>query len=187
MPLFFNIDNRLNFMVEVLLGNDLSAQKLSVIIRQVADTTKRIKLLYTGFISKESRIYGQGRVQLVEALDELFTILLLLRENLNKRTPRELSTTGNNNMRIAVETKINKIVVQGSMSRNDISKIESFNEGYEVLILKEIKDLLIKYKNTLDSEETSLDKYRDLYSGFDDIFYNTILMRYSVENLLIDR
>jgi hypothetical protein len=39
-------------MVEVLLGNDLSVQKLSGIIRQVIAITKKTKWLYNGFISK---------------------------------------------------------------------------------------------------------------------------------------
>ena len=69
----------------------------------------------------------------------------------------------------------------------DIAGIVSFNEGYEVLILKKTKDLLLKYKYTQDSEEPSFDKYMDLYSIFDEIFYNTILMRYGIENLLIDK
>lgn len=187
MPLFFNIDNRLHFTVEVMFGNDLSSQRLSVIIRQVTTITKMIKQLYTGFISKMGRIHGQKRVQLVEMLDELFTVLLLLRENLKERTPQESSLKGELNMRVVVKTKINKFIVQGAMSSDDISRIESFNEGYEVLILQEVKDLLIKYKTTLDSEEASFDKYIDLYNDFDEVFYNTILMRYSVENLLIDK
>jgi len=78
-------------------------------------------------------------------------------------------------------------MAKGTLNSNDISGIVSFNEGYEGMILKKIKDLLLKYKYTLDSEEPSFDKYMDLYSIFDEIFYNTIIMRYGIENLLIDK
>ncbi len=187
MPIFVNIDKRLRFTVEVMLGNDLDRKSLSEIIIQVTSTSKKIKQLYTTIISKEGRIHGQGRVQLVEGLDELFSVLLLLRKNLEEHTPREVSSTNELNRRVIVETKFNKFIVKGTLNSNDISGIVGFNEGYKRLILKKIKALLLKYKNTLASEEPSLDKYIDLYSGFDEIFYNTILMRYGIENLLIDK
>jgi hypothetical protein len=171
----------------VLLGNELDKKSLSEIIMRVTAILKKIKQLYTGFILKEGRIYGQGRVQLVEVLDELFSMLLLLRKNLSERTPKEISSTYELNRRVTVETKINKFIAKGTLNSNNISEIVSFNEGYDVLILKKIKNLLLKYKNTLDAEEPSFNKYTDLYSCFDEIFYNTILMRYGVENLLIDK
>jgi hypothetical protein len=170
-----------------MLGNDLNNKGLSEVIIGVADISKKIKKLYTGFILKEGGIYGQGRVQLVESLDELFSMLLLLRKNLTDRTPKDISPTNGLNRRVIVETKINKFIAKGTLHSNDILRIRSFNGGYEVFILKEIKDLLLNYKDTLESEEPSLDKYIDLYSCFDEIFYNTILIRYGVENLLIDK
>jgi hypothetical protein len=187
MPLFFNVDNRLRFTVEVMIGNDLYAKSLSEIIAHVTAISKKIKQIYTVFISKEGRVHGQGRVQLVEGLDELFGVLLLLRKNLEERTPREVASANELEKKVMVETRINKFIATGVLQSNDIAGIASFNEDYDLLILKTIKDLLLKYKNTLDSEKPSHDKYIDLYTVFDEIFYNTIVMRYGVENLLIDK
>ena len=61
----------------------------------------------------------------------------------------------------------------------------SFNKIYEGLILKQIKDLLLKY--TLDAEEPAFYKYMDLYNFFDEIFYNTIFIQYGIKKLLIDK
>ena len=77
-------------------------------------------------------------------------------------------------------------MAKGTLNIDDISVVTSFNEGYEGVILKKIKDLLLKYKNTLDSGEPSFDEFMDIYSTFDGVFYNMILIRYGIENLLID-
>jgi hypothetical protein len=177
----------MRFTVEVMLGNDMDRKNLSEIIMHVTAISKQIKQLHTGFISKEGRIHGQGRVRLVEGLDELFAFLLLLRKNIKERAPREASAMNEPDRRVKVEMKINKFMAIGTLNSSDISGIVSFNNGYEGLILKKLKDLLLKYKYTLDSEEPSLDKFMDLYNSIDELFYNTILIRYSIENLLIDK
>jgi hypothetical protein len=187
MPLFFTIDNRMHFTVEVMLGNDLDSQSLSQIIMRITTISKKIKQLYTGFISKEGKIHGQERVQLVEGLDDLFYALLVLRKKLSDRTPSDDLPINEPGRRVIVDMKINKFIAKGILNGNDLSAIVNFNNGYEGLILKEIKELLLKYKHTLESEKTAFDKYIDLYNKFDEIFYNTILIRYGIENLLIDK
>jgi hypothetical protein len=187
MPLFFTLDNRQRFTVEVMLGKDLYTKNLSEIINLVTADSKKIKQLYNGFISKEGRIHGQGRVQLVEGLDELFGVLLLLRKNLNERTPEELLSTIQLNKRVSIEIRINKFIAKGTLNRNDILMIMNFNESYDVLILQKVKDLLLTCKNTLEAEEPSPGRYMELFNVFDGIFYHTIVLRYGVENLLIDR
>jgi hypothetical protein len=187
MPLFFEIDTRLRFTVEVILGTDTLAKSLSEIIAGVTNVSKNIKQLYAGFISKEGRIHGQGRVQLVEGLDELFGVLLLLRENLKDRTAGENGINNPLQSRVSVDTRINKFVVKGVLNQDDISGIVSFNKGYDAYILKKIQNLLLLYKNTVNSEKLTVAGYRDIYDAFDEIFYNTLLLRYGVVNLLIDK
>jgi hypothetical protein len=187
MPLFFNIDNRMRFTVQVMLGNDLDSQSLSQIIMRITTISKKIKQLYTGFMSKEGKIHGQERVQLVEGLDDLFYVLLVLRKKLTDRTPPDDLPINETGRRVIVDMKINKFIAKGILNDNDLSSIVNFNKGYEDLILKEIKELLLKYKLTLESEKTAFDKYMDLYNKFDEIFYNTVLIRYGIENLIIDK
>jgi hypothetical protein len=186
MPLFFDIDSKQRFSIEVMIGNELYTQSLSEVIARVTADSKRIKQLYTDFALKEGRIHGQGRVQIVEGLDELFGVLLFLRKSLIERAPREIASVNTVFHRVMIVIKMNKFVVKGTLDNRDLSNLVSFNTGYNVLILKEIKNLLIKCKNTLNSEELLLEKYKDLYNTFDEIFYNTILLRYAIENLLID-
>ena len=89
--------------------------------------------------------------------------------------------------RVTIDTKINKFILKGTLSTKDLTSLVNFNTGYNVLILKLIKDLLLKYKNTVDSEEKLLEEYKGLYNAFDEIFNNTILIRYALENLLLDK
>jgi hypothetical protein len=187
MPLFFNIDDKQRFHVEVMVGQDLYTKSLSEIIACVTADSKRIKQVYTDFKLKEGGIHGQGRVQLIEGLDDLFGVLLLLRQNLTERAPREVSSIMKLVRRVTIDVKINKFMAKGTLVNNEISNLESFNAGYDVLVVKRIKDLLLKYKNTLNSEELLLDDYMDLYNTFAEIFHNIILIRYAVENLLLDK
>jgi hypothetical protein len=125
-------------------------------------------------------------VQLVESLDELFGMLLLLRNNLSERIPQEVSPSNGHVRRVCVETKINKFLIKGALSSKDMREIATFHEGYEVNIVNQIKNLLLTSKNTLDSQEPGYDRCKDLYNTFDNIFYTLILMRYGIENLLFD-
>lgn len=184
MPLFCEIDSSLNFSIEIMIDSGLLKQPLSQLFKTTIVTATQINKEYAHFMTKEGKILGQERIQLVESLDSLFILLVILRIRLEKSLSVGVSLK---ECRAPIEMKFNKFVIQGKLERDDLYGIENFNVGYESLILEKIKELLVKYKQALQDNQVQIQKIEELYLTFDDVFYNSIAMRYNIENCLIDR
>ena len=65
--------------------------------------------------------------------------------------------------------------------------MQNFNKVFTELIFNKIKDILIKYKSVLNGEGLLNNRLLELYRIFDDILYNSLVLRYNLENCLIDR
>ena len=76
--------------------------------------------------------------------------------------------------------------MQGRLKKSDISKIQNFNKGYSMLIFNKIKDILLEYRNVMNDKSIINERLTGLYHIFDDILYNSIIIRYKLENCLID-
>jgi hypothetical protein len=120
-------------------------------------------------------------------MDDLFTLLLILKERLEDRIDGEVSFIDKAILKVDTQSSINRFVLRGMLIDSEIRKINCFDSAYDKLILREIKELLILYKDFLASKATSENEYRDLFRKFDTVFYNAIIVRFGIENLLIDK
>ena len=138
-------------------------------------------------MEKEGRILGQERIQLIEALDNLFVNLVTLRIRLEKSLSTDISLTDELYYKVPIKIKVNKFAIHGKLKKDDLFSIKNFSEGYEGLIFNKIKQMLMKYQDALKDKQLLVHKLEELYLIFDDILYNSIVMRYNLENCLIDK
>jgi hypothetical protein len=189
MPIFFEVDNKLNFQIELLIDPVLKEMDTRRLFRSIIAIAKKIQLQYAIFIKKEGKILGQERTQLIEQLDYLFAFLSVLRDKLRERFSSGSQIKLNYQDKVFINHQYNKFRVIGKFRKDDLFGIENFNKGYEVLIRKGIKELMVKYKDlkiTRKNKKRLLNKAKDVYQSFDDILYNVIVMRYNLQNCLID-
>jgi len=187
MPFFCEIDDELNFTIEIIIDPDFLNANVADLFKKAITLSTNINNQYAGFIAREGRIRGQERTQLIEALDNLFILLVMLRlkfmDVLSPPVMREEDLL----YKVPLSRKLNKLVATGKLNEKELFGIKNFNEGYEKLILNKIKKLLINYKNIINSQSSSSDDSEEMFLTFDDIFYNSIIIRYNLENLLLDR
>ncbi|MFW6137625.1 MAG: hypothetical protein ACOC7U_00480 [Spirochaetota bacterium] len=187
MPLFFYIDDKLNFTTEVILTPEFLQMNIAEVLNNITGTGAKIKKTYAVLVAGGGKIRGQERTMLVEGLDRLFMLILTLRSKLGQNLPRQILSNINLNFRVSWDLKHhNKYTAQGRLEPPDLFGIESFNKGYQYLVLNNIKELLVKYKEFLADENVDVEKAEALYRGLDDIFYDIMVVRYNVHNLLID-
>ncbi len=187
MPLFCDIDSNLNFTIEIMIDTDIEEQDLSQLFKNTIVSATKINKRYDHLIDKEGRILGQERIQLIEALDNLFVLLVILRIRLEKSLPADISLKDEMYYKVPIKIKVNKFAIHGKLKKDDPFKIENFSEGYEGLIFNKIKEMLMKYQDAVKDEHLQINKFAELYLIFDDILYNSIVMRYNLEICLIDR
>jgi hypothetical protein len=188
MPIFFEVDTKLNFNIELMIDPLLKEMDLSQLFKNTITIATKIQKQYDVFMKKEGKILGQERTQLIEDLDSLFCFLVILHDRLKKNISIEDIYSNKVNYRVPIYVKFNKFVSQGKLRNDDLFSIENFSRGYEVLILNKIKELLLYYKNTRSTtgNNKSLEGFEELYRTFDEIFYNLIVMRYNLQNCLVD-
>jgi hypothetical protein len=91
-------------------------------------------------------------------------------------------------LKVRITSEINKFVSKGKIARDDLLGVDNFNKTYNETIMANIKNLLLHFKNAGSGEHmTTLSFYRDMFTVFDDIFYNCLIMRYNIINCRIDR
>ena len=185
MPLFFTIDDRNRFNVEVMKDTDTAGLNLSSIIRKVTKSAKGIKTVYLEIMTRDNRISGQDRVKLLEEIDGLLRELLLLYDRMDEKISKKSKHKGGM-IRVSVRSKINKYEIKGMLDDRSLRKIKDFDKSYDVMVLREIKNLLL-YCSDLYSEKAGDREMAVLYKKFDSMFFTIITLRYGIENLFIDK
>jgi hypothetical protein len=187
MPFFFEIDPKLHFKIEVRLDSEFLEQELSQILKNTIVVATNIKKQYDHFIAKEGKILGQERIKLVESLDNLFILLVMMRMRLEKNISMEPASKKELNYKVPINFKPNKFTIQGKLAKDNLFGMQNFNKGFTDLIFNKIKDILIKYKSVSNGEGLLNKRLLELYRIFDDILYNSIVLRYNLENCVIDK
>ena len=187
MPFFCEIDVNLHFKIEVRLDSDVSEQELSQLLKNTIVIATNIKKQYDLFMAEEGKILGQERIRLVESLDNLFTFLVLMRIHLGKNLSMDPVIIKQLDIKVPIAVKHNKFSIQGKLRREDLYGMQNFTKGFTIPIYEKIKVILIKYKSVLNGESLLNDSVLGLYRTFDNILYNLIVLRYNLENCLIDK
>ena len=68
-------------------------------------------------MEKEGRILGQERIQLIEALDNLFILLVILRIRLEKSLSTDISLTDELYYKVPIKIKVNKFAIHGKLKK----------------------------------------------------------------------
>jgi len=188
MPLFCEMDKDLNFRVEILSDSEILRHDLTGLFRNTIGYASKIGAQYDSFITRDGKILGQERIQLLESLDNLFIYLVMLQVRLESVHGAERTKAESNyGFKISIEKRSNKLTASGKIVQEDLYGIKTFSAGFATLILGKIKKLLIMYKNSIQGDEIREHGFGEIYSMIDDIFYNIIAVRYNLENCLIDR
>jgi len=185
MPLFFTVDEKLNFTLELIVDPLLKKSDLANLFKHTISIATKIQKEYVLFIEKEGRILGQERTQLIEDLDSLFSYLAILSNKLSGSFFPHDET----HYRIFLHAKYNKMVSRGRIHEEDIAKIKNFLKGYELLIMSKIRELLLNFKHLMNSEKDkkgAIKWFEELYETIDSLLYNLLVIRYNLQNCLID-
>jgi hypothetical protein len=185
MPLFFTVDEKLNFSLELIVDPALREQDVAALFKRIVVVAAKTRREYNHFMDKEGRILGQERTQLIEDLDELFSCAALLSTRIRKN-----ETGGGENLRmVPLRMKHNKFLSEGRLLETDAVQVGSFSLGYELLVLNRMKELLANYRNLAVSppaSEKRAGSIEELAACFDEILYNLLVMRYNLQNCLLD-
>ena len=187
MPFFFEIDDRLRFSVEVLVDPGALEQDLSDLFKKTIAVATRIGRECESMSGGEGKILGQERTHLIESMDTLFTHLAILFHRLKRNLPEERRVTKNIVFKVPLGKRYNKFIARGALSRGDLHSVKQFSRDYGERILSRIKDMLMQYKDGLNDRDHRAEKFEQLYRVLDSILYNTLIMRYSMQNILLDQ
>ncbi|MFW6180997.1 MAG: hypothetical protein ACOC8N_04545 [Spirochaetota bacterium] len=187
MPFFFEIDERYRFSVEVLVDTGSLEQDMAGLFKKTIAVATRIGREYESMTAGEGKILGQERTHLIESLDTLFTHLVILFHRLKRNLPEERQVTEIIDFKVPLRVRYNKFVARGELSRDDLYSVRQFGRDYGERILSKIKDMLMQYKDGLNDREHRVEKFQKLYRLLDGILYNTLIMRYNIQNLLLDQ
>ena len=185
--MFYEVSEDLKFLIEIMSDSFLSKLELAKGLKEAIATATGIANEYKAYIAKEGKIRGQERARMIENLDRFFTLLIILREKLQESKIRKHFSDKEFLYKVPIRVKGNKYVGYGTLQKKDVAAKYTFNSGYETLILWKLKGLLIYCYRTLNGQEIQEDNLQDMYLMFDDLFYNILVMRYKLRNLLIDR
>jgi hypothetical protein len=187
MPLFFEVNSDLKFSLEILADPIYSKLKLTQGFNEAVATATGIANEYEAHIEKEGKIRGQVRTRIIEDLDRLFTLLIVVREKLQELKKEQYSPHESISYKVPLVVRGKKYTGQGTIQKKDIATPYTFSSGYGALILSRFKNLLINCYEVLNGQEMRSSRIQKIFLMFDDLFYNILVMRYKLRNLLIDR
>ncbi len=186
MPFFLEVDEQYSFSLQIIHDSQTVQLSSALLFKKAISSAISIKKIFENILEKDRKISGQKRPLLVESIDTLFTYLVLLKYKL---LPSEAGKDGLRNtaeVRVPFRRKFNKFLASGKIEREDLQKISNFQQAFDTRILAKLKELLQKYNEAARNAPDSSNN-EELFSAFDEIFYQSILIRYSVENLMLDR
>jgi phosphoribosyl-ATP pyrophosphohydrolase len=186
VPFFLEVDDQYNFSLQIMHDSETVQLSPALLFKKAISSAISIKKIFENILEKEGKISGQKRSLLVESIDTLFTYLVLLKHKLLPNDTRKDALQSSDGVRVPFRRKFNKFLASGKIEREDLQKIKNFQQAFDTRILAKLKDLLQKY-NEAARNTTGAANNDDLFSAFDEIFYQSILIRYSVENLMLDR
>jgi hypothetical protein len=187
MPLYFEVNDDLTFSLEILADPIYVRLKLTKSFNEAVATATGIANEYEAYIEKEGKIRGQIRTRIIEDLDRLFTLLIVVRDKLQELRNKSQAPGKGLSYKVPLVIKGKKYTSQGAIQQKDIVIPYSFSSGYQTLILSTFKNLLINCSEVLNGKKTQDNRLRSIFLMFDDLFYNILVMRYKLRNLLIDR
>jgi hypothetical protein len=187
MPLYFEVNDDLEFSLEILADPGYTKLKLTQGFNEAVATATGIANEYEAYLEKEGKIRGQIRTRIIEDLDRLFTLLLVVREKVQELRNKSRVQGKGFSYKVPLVVKGKKYTSQGAIRQKDIDIPYSFSSGYGTLVLSKFKNLLINCSEVLNSQEAQDNRLRYIFLMFDDLFYNILVMRYKLRNLLIDR
>ena len=138
------------------------------------------------------KLLGPARTTIIYNLDGIFIYLMVLQQNMNEQLDTIFLTEIMNTFekKVHFETHFNKYHSSGTLLEEDINKVKSFIPVFNEKILNRIKEIVWHFRNITESKE-SKEKIKasiiSLYYIFDITFYNLLILRYCLENVLIDK
>ncbi len=157
-----------------------------------ADLLSRILLLsrditetHLASIKKSGKIQGQDRIKIIEMLDSMFVNLAVFRVFIMD----EKKLNDNMNLKVPFEMKMNKFFARGNIDISVMKELKNFNDLYNQIINTNLIRLLSKFKNINEMDTIkSLDDQTviDSLGLLDDIFYHCLMLRYNINNCLIN-
>ena len=183
MPLFFQIQHpgksELGYRLDVLPENS-GVENTKALLKETALMAGRVKKMHQAYAG-DGRLQGQERVDLVAGLDRLFIDLVEIRDRLLA------GNGGGREHKVPIERHNNKYSSRGALLRSDLAGIPTFGEFYQQQVLAQLRDLLLKLQENGAATGTSSRPDREsAVRTVDDILYAILLVRYGVENLLLD-
>lgn len=188
MPLYCEVDsNNYQYVIEAVPLTQVAALDENQLIRRLIEHTAKIREHHEANISKYGKLIGQGRIGLLELMDNLFICLVLLNENFKQKTRKAFETFQNKSeFRVLMENRNNKYSASGLINEKDVHLPNNFSRVFNELLVERIKKVLMLYKEgvRVDSPEEKID---ELYTIMDALLYIFIIIRFNIVKCNIDR
>ncbi|HEQ71524.1 MAG TPA: hypothetical protein ENN69_03465 [Spirochaetia bacterium] len=188
MPLYCDVnDTTYRFAIEAIPLTTNTGLDQYNLLKTVISTTSQIKDQYDHTMARYGKLIGQGRIGLLEQLDNLFINLLLLYENLKQSTRDQyLAFQKKFEFKVMIDNKNNKYYSSGIISERDVALPNNFGQAYNELIVGNIKRLLVRYKEVMNNPAQA-ENLTDIYAIMDQVLYQFIILRYNVLKCNIDK
>jgi hypothetical protein len=186
MPFFFEINDSLGYTLEVLTDTGALDRDLTTLFKNAISNATLIGKKYENMAAGDRKILGQERTQLIESLDALFTSLVILHQRLSRSLPVKPDEQ-ESRKKVPLRVRYNKITASGALSTEDVKRVRRFSTEYNARVLDKLKEMLLRYKNALGSTDRQAERFSDLFRILDSILYETLIIRYSIQNLLVDQ
>lgn len=188
MPLYFEVDAKTyHYVLDAAPLADIAGLDESGLLRRVIEISSKVREHYELNIAKYGKLIGQGRIGLLELFDDLFIGVILVHDAIKQKTRESFSVFQKSlSFKVLVENRINKYSSSGLIDEKDARLPNNFGVLYHELILKNLKKLLLAYKEGVNPEATD-EKRHELYTLVDSLLYSFIVIRHSLLNCYIDR
>ncbi len=165
-------------------------ETLTKSVKEAAD----IRQAYFKALENDSRISSQERGDLIKELDEFILSIVSLCDMLRASTWVLSSKGKGKNIKeifeyeiitFTISDKSTKFQINGKLNADDISLNNTFTKWHDQSFIKNIKEMVLKFHQSIADKVLTSNELEDLYKELSNILYDSILMRYLIQYCLV--
>ncbi len=189
MPLFFELDEEeLRYELRIMFDHEHDESSMALWLRDILSTASSLDEKYKSFIQSSGKLTAPDRAALIDLVDQIITDLCMFQKKMYINMEEEQIKKLQLEQKVPVKAAPNNFTARGSMNQEDLYGIETFNKSFQIYILGNIKLFLEQYRKIVNPRVVNkTPDFEAVLSTIDTILYYLLIMRFNVNNYLIDK
>lgn len=182
MPLFFEIDGRSNFELEIYKTPEYADLQEAQLLKQMYASLRRLKKTFTTIKTSQKKLFGQSRAALIAEVDKYCTLLAVLRDKLLTLDKAYASEVEGMELQVPLTRKLNKFVAKGWLESENAARLVDMMDILDSTILEKFKHLLQLLQQTGNQDQAPR---AEILHVIDDILAAVLALRNSIQTCAI--